>query len=55
MAGKTWICGDRFTLADVLLYSFLEFGAAVGQPMNAANANIAAWFARVKARPSTAA
>ena len=55
MAGKTWICGDRFTLADVLLYAFLEFGAAVGQPMNAANGNIAAWFERVKARPSTAA
>jgi len=55
MAGKTWICGDRFTLADVLLFCFLDFGATVGQPMNPANANIAGWFERVKARSSTAA
>lgn len=55
MEGKTWICGNRFTLADVLLYCFLAFGAAVGQPLNPENANITAWFERVKARPSTAA
>ena len=55
IAGKTWICGDRFTLADVLLYCFLEFGAQVGQPLNADNKNIAAWRERVAARPSAAA
>ena len=55
MAGKTWICGDRFTLADIHLYCFLEFGAAVGQPLNPENTAIAAWFERVKARPSSAA
>ena len=55
IAGKTWICGDRFTLADVLLYCFLEFGAQVGQPLNADNKNIAAWRDRVHARPSAAA
>jgi glutathione S-transferase len=55
MAGKTWICGDRFTLADIHLYCFLDFGAQVGQPLNTENKNIMAWFERVKARPSTAA
>ncbi len=55
MEGKTWICGNRFTLADVHLYCFLAFGAAVGQPMNPENANITAWFERVKSRPSSAA
>ena len=55
MAGKTWICGDRFTLADIHLYCFLEFGAAVGQPLNPENSNVAAWFERAKARPSSAA
>ena len=55
MAGKSWICGDRFTLADIHLYAFLEFGAQVGQPLNQDNRNIMAWFERVKARPSTAA
>jgi len=55
VAGRTWIVGERFTLADILLYSFLDFGAQVGQPLNPATANIAAWFERVKARPSVAA
>lgn len=55
IAGKSWIAGDRFTLADIMLYCFLAFGAGVGQPMNPDNKNIAAWFERVKARPSAAA
>jgi glutathione S-transferase len=55
MAGKEWICGKRFTLADVLLFCFLDFGNQVGQPLNDANANVAAWFQRVKARPSAKA
>jgi glutathione S-transferase len=55
IAGKTWICGDRFTMADVLLFAFLEFGASVGQPLNPDNKNIAAWRDRVAARPSAAA
>ena len=54
IAGHTWIAGERFTLADVLLYCFLAFGAQVGQPLNPDNKNIAAWFERVKARPNAA-
>ena len=50
MTGKTWIAGDRFTLADILLFCFLQFGAQVGQPINADNKNIAAWLERVQAR-----
>lgn len=52
MAGKQFVCGDRFSLADILLYCFLEFGTAVGQPLNPDNKNIAAWFDRVKERQS---
>jgi len=33
LEGRTWVCGDRFTLADVLLFAVIEFGASVGQPM----------------------
>jgi glutathione S-transferase len=54
IAGREWIVGDRFTLADILLYAFLDFGAQVGQPIDPKNANITAWFERVKARPSAA-
>jgi len=55
IAGREWIVGDRFTLADILLFGFLEFGAQVGQPLDPANANLTAWQARVAARPSAAA
>lgn len=50
-----WIVGERFTLADVLLFSFLDFGAMVGQPLDPAFARLTDWFARVKERPSAAA
>ncbi len=53
--GKTYICGDRFTLADMLLFCWIDFGGTVGQPLDAANTRVAAWFARVKERPSTQA
>ncbi len=55
MAGKQFLCGDRFTLADIMLYCFLEFGISVGQPLNDANKNVSAWYERVAARPSAAA
>jgi len=55
MAGKTWVCGNRFTLADILLFSFLDFGATVRQKFNPELKNIDAWYARMKARPSAAA
>jgi glutathione S-transferase len=55
ITGRTFICGDRFTLADILLFCFLDFAATVGQPLDAANANLAAWIDRVKTRPSATA
>jgi glutathione S-transferase len=55
MASKAHLCGKRFTLADILLYCWIDFGNQVGQPLDPANGNIAAWFARVGARPSVKA
>jgi glutathione S-transferase len=55
MAGKQFLCGDRFTLADMMLYSWLDFGNQIGQPLDPANTLIAAWFARVGERPSVGA
>jgi glutathione S-transferase len=55
IAGRDFIAGDKITLADILLFCFLDFGQAVGQPLNPANKNIMAWFERMKARPSAAA
>ena len=50
-----WIAGDRSTLADILLFCFLDFGATVGQPLDPAFGKLTAWFASVKGRPSAAA
>jgi len=55
MAGREFVCGKRFTLADILLFVFLDFGGQVGQPLDPENKTLATWFARVKARPSSAA
>ncbi len=55
MAGKTYICGDRLTLADILLFVFVDFFAGIKQPLNEENKNILAWYGRMKARPSAAA
>ena len=52
MNGKEFLCGKRFTLADVLLFCFVDFGGQVGQPLDESNANLAQWLKRVKARPS---
>lgn len=55
MAGRDWVVPNRFSLADIALFSFLEFGAAVGQGVDPANKNLGAWFERVQARPSSQA
>ncbi len=52
LEGKSFIAGERITLADILLYAFLEFGTAVGQPLDPANANVQRWFNAMQARPS---
>jgi glutathione S-transferase len=55
MAGKAYVTGARFTLADILLFVFIDFGAQVGQPLDPALKTIAAWLDRVKDRPSAKA
>jgi glutathione S-transferase len=55
MAGKEFVCGKRFTLADILLFCMVDFGNTVGQPLNPDFKNLAAWFDRVKERPSAKA
>jgi len=52
LAGKQFVAGDRFTIADVILYCALDFGASVGQPTDPALPNVHAWLARVASRPS---
>ena len=55
IAGRQFICGNRLTMADILLFAFVDFFAGVKQPLNPDNRNIAAWYDRMKARQSAAA
>jgi glutathione S-transferase len=55
MNGNQFICGRRLTLADIFLFSFLEFGATVGQPLDPSLGWLTAWFERMDARPCAAA
>ena len=55
IAGRQFVCGDRLTLADILLFAFVDFFAGARQPLNPENKNIAAWHQRMKERASAAA
>lgn len=53
IAGREFIAGDRISLADLMLFAFVEFGNAVGQPVDPACTNILRWFEGMQSRPST--
>jgi glutathione S-transferase len=53
--GQPFLAGDRFTLADIMLFSFLEFGNRVGQPLGTERPKLDAWRQRVSGRASAAA
>ena len=52
LGDKQFVCGDRFSLADVLLYCFVAFGYDRAQPLDESNKNLLRWFAAVGERPS---
>lgn len=54
LASRDFVCGNSFTLADILLFCFTDFGAQVGQPIPDGMSNLATWHARIAARPSAA-
>lgn len=47
-----YLCGERFTAADIWLYVWLDFGQSVNQPFDRSLPNIGLWFNRIAARPS---
>ncbi|MBI09155.1 MAG: glutathione S-transferase [Rhodospirillaceae bacterium] len=54
MQGKSFICGNRITIADLVLYCCTDFASGVGQTIDAKLQNVNGWFARVEARESAA-
>src|SRR5262245_28592843 len=55
IAGRSFVAGERFTIADIILYCALDFGRGVNQTFDPGLRNLGAWFERIGARPSAAA
>jgi glutathione S-transferase len=51
---RAYLCGDRYSLADILLYCFVQYGIEVGQPLLTERMALASWFDRVGERPAAA-
>ncbi len=53
LGAQTFVCGERLTVVDLLLFCFLEFGAQVGQGLDSGRCvNLARWHAAMGARAS---
>ena len=52
MQGKEFICGNRLTIADLVLYCCTDFSSGVGQSIDVEFENVRSWFSRVEGRSS---
>lgn len=55
LCGRPFLAGDTYSLADILLSTFLTFGEQVGQPLNRDLKTLAAWYDRCVSRDSASA
>ncbi|MGH6998143.1 MAG: glutathione binding-like protein, partial [Phenylobacterium sp.] len=55
LAGREFLVGDSYTMADICLLSTVDFAEWIGLPVEDEFANLKAWRERVKARPSAEA
>lgn len=55
LAEKPFVAGEAYTMADICALTTLDFADWIGLPVPEEWANVAAWRARVSARPSAAA
>ncbi|MEG8024140.1 glutathione binding-like protein [Sphingomonas aurantiaca] len=53
--GRDWLDGERYTIADIVLLTTIDFATFVGVPMPEELTHLRAWHARVSTRPSAAA
>lgn len=47
-----WLAGERFTVADICLYCYIDALKGIGQPIPAGCSKLEAWFTRVGLRPT---
>jgi glutathione S-transferase len=50
--GKPYLCGDRFSIADICLFTYVDQLCTAGQPIDTSLRNFVKWHERVSARPS---
>lgn len=55
LGGRSFVVDGRFTIADIILYCALDFGAGVGQPIPAELSKVSGWYKRIGERPSAKA
>jgi len=55
MGSKPFVGGGKISMADIMLFAFVDFLNGVKQPLDPAHKNLGVWFERMKARPSAAA
>jgi len=55
MAGRDYVAGDAFTLADIVMFQFIGFSQAVGMTPLAGRDALGSWFTRIAERPSAKA
>lgn len=50
LTGRTWLCGDRYTIADIVLLTTLDFAGWIGLALPRDVPALADWHARATAR-----
>lgn len=55
LAGKPFVAGETYTMADICALSTVDFAEWIGLPIPDEFAQVKAWHARVTARPSASA
>ena len=55
MGERRWLAGDRFTMGDICLYTYIDLLRGAGQEIPAQCRWMPSWFNRVGARPAASA
>lgn len=55
LAGRDFVAGDFYSMADILLLTCIDFATFMGLTLDAKYENLTAWHKRVSARPSAEA
>lgn len=55
ISNNTYICGDRFSLADIQLFCYLDFTGGIGRSIPEELTTLCQWYRNIAQRPSVAA